>query len=171
MATATSGQNRTANTDVYGLVRRINRFIIEIMKSQSSGVSQTISFDVARARSYLGAVVSYHDWVVAQPLLDLPETGPTYIDLPTPPVVPLFENESLYDLCVLLELARDELSNSQSSQLSSNLISFDSARLLAIIGKASKFITDYVTVVDPLDQPETSPMTASTGKGITGVSG
>jgi hypothetical protein len=55
--------------------------------------------------------------------------------------------------------------------LSSNLISFDSSRLMAIIGKASKFITDYVTVVDPLDQPETSPATPSTGKGITGVSG
>jgi len=168
---ATNGQNRTSNTDVYGLVRRINRFIVEIMKSQSSGVSQTISFDVARARSYLSAIVAYHDWVVAQPLLDLPETGPTYIDLPVAPTVPLFENESLYDICVLLELAREELANSQSSQLSSNLISFDSQRLMAIISKASKFITDYVTVVDPLDQPETSPMTPSTGKGITGVSG
>lgn len=170
MATGTK-MNRTANTDVYGLVRRINRFIVEIMKSQSSGVSQTISFDVARARSYLAAVVSYHDWVVAQPSLDLPETGPTYIDLPAPPVVPLFENESLYDLCMLLEIAREELANSQSSQLSSNLISFDSQRLMAIIAKASKFITDYVTVIDPLDQPETSPMTPSTGKGIQGVSG
>jgi hypothetical protein len=28
MATASSGQNRTANTDVYGIVRRINRFIV-----------------------------------------------------------------------------------------------------------------------------------------------
>jgi hypothetical protein len=163
--------NRTANTDVYGLVRRINRFIVEITKAQSSGVSQTISFDVIRARSYLGAVVAYHDWVVAQPSLDLPETGPTFIDLPVAPVVPLFENESLYDLCMLLELARDELANSQSSQLSSNLISFDSQRLMAIIGKASKFITDYITVIDPLDQPETSPMTASTGQGLLGVNG
>ena len=75
MATSVQKENRTANTDVYGLVRRINRFIVEIMKAQSSGVSQTISFDVARARSYLGAVVAYHDWVVAQPLLDLPETA------------------------------------------------------------------------------------------------
>jgi len=170
MATSTK-ENRTANTDVYGLVRRINRFIVEIMKAQSSGVSQTISFDVVRARSYLGAVVAYHDWVVAQPLLDLPETGPTYIDLPAPPVVPLFENESLYDLTVLLEMARDELANSQSSNMSSNLISFDSARLLAIVGKASKFITDFITVIDPLDMPETSPMTGTTGKGITGVGG
>jgi hypothetical protein len=171
MASTTQKLNRTANTDVYGLVRRINRFIVEIMKSQSSGVSQTISFDVQRARSYLAAVVAYHDWVVAQPSLDLPETGPTFIDLPAPPTVPMFENESLYDLCMLLELAREELANSQSSQLSSNLISFDSSRLMAIIGKASKFITDYVTVVDPLDQPETSPMTASTGQGLLGVNG
>ena len=108
---------------------------------------------------------------MSQPALDLPETGPSFIDLPTPPVVPLFENESLFDLCVLLELARDELSNSQSSQLSSNLIGYDSVRLMAIIGKAQKFITDYITVIDPLDQPETSPSTPTTGKGLLGVNG
>ena len=166
---AVASKSMTYNTDVYGIVRRINRFIVEIAKSQSSGVSQTNAFDVGRARSYLGAVVSYHNWVTAQPALDLPETGPTAIDLPAPPVVPLFENESMYDLCMLLELARDELANSQSSRLSSNLIGFDSGRLMAIIAKASSFIDGYVTVIDPLDQPETSPGTPMTGAGLSGV--
>lgn len=168
MATV-SGKSQTYNTDIYGLVRRINRFIMEIAKSQSSGVSQTNAFDVARSRSYLGAVVSYHNWVTAQPALDLPETGPTSIDLPPNPPVPLFENESMYDLCVLLELARDELANSQSSRLSSNMIAFDSVRLMAIMQKASSFIDTYVTIVDPLDQPETSPGTSMTGPGLGGV--
>ena len=69
----------TYNTDVYGLVRRMNRFILEMALSQSSGVSKTTSFDVGRALSYINAVRQYLAWVVAQPELDLPETGPTKI--------------------------------------------------------------------------------------------
>jgi len=166
MATAT---NQTYNTDVYGVVRRINRFIVEIVKSQSSGVSQTISFDVARARTYINAIRTYVAWVCAQPMLDLPETGPTAVDLPNPPTIPLFENESMFDLATLFSLARDEIANSQSSRLSSNLIGFDRIRLDAILDKADGFLSSYVTVIDPLDQPETSPMTAVTGPGLKGV--
>lgn len=159
----------TYNTDIFGLVRRINRFILEMAHSQSSGVSRTISFDVVRAKSYIKAVRVYLAWVVAQPEIDLPETGPTSVPLPPNPALPLMENESTYDLCVLMELARDELANSQSSRLSSNLLEFDSFRLKAILDKADAFIVNYVTAVDPLDQPETSPMVPMTGPGRVGV--
>jgi len=159
----------TYNTDVYGLVRRMNRFILEMALSQSSGVSKTTSFDVGRALSYINAVRQYLAWVVAQPELDLPETGPTKIKLPVSPDVPEMENESIYDLCTLFAIARDELANSQSSRLSSNLIPFDINRLTAVLDKASAFIATYVTVVDPLDQPETSPMASMTGLGRQGV--
>ena len=159
----------TYNTDIFGLVRRINRFIVEMSKSQSSGVSKTLSFDVTRATSYITAVRVYLDWVTAQPELDLPETGPTSISLPVSPTIPEMENESTYDLCILLELARDELANSQSSRLSSNLIAFDASRLIAILDKADNFIASYVLIVDPLDQPETSPSHPMTGPGRGGV--
>lgn len=39
----TADKDMTYNTDVDGLVRRVHRSIVEIVKSQSSGVSQTIS--------------------------------------------------------------------------------------------------------------------------------
>jgi hypothetical protein len=159
----------TYNTDVIGLVRRLNRFIVEIVKSQSSGTSKTLSFDVVRAQTYITAVRSYMAWVTGQPELDLPETGPRPVNLPTNPVIPEMENESLFDLATLLELARDELANSQSSRLSSNLIGFDAARLTAILDKADLFITNYILAIDPLDQPETSPAVAMTGPGKLGV--
>ena len=161
--------NTTYNTDIFGIVRRINRFIVEITKSQSSGVSKTLSFDVVRAKSYINAVRKYTAWVVAMPELDLPETGPQEIALPENPPLPSMENESSFDLCMLLALARDELANSQSSRLSSNLIGFDVNRLLAILQKADNFIDGYITVVDPLDQPESSPMQPITGPGLAGV--
>lgn len=166
---STSQTMTTYNTDVYGLVRRINRFIEEVIKSQSSGVSKTSTFDVGRMRSYIMAMRAYLAWVTSQPELDLPETGPRPTNLPPSPVIPLIENESLYDVAVLFELARDELSNSQSSRMSSNLIGFDASRFTAILDKAEKFIDEYVTAVDPLDLPETSPSKEVTGKGIQGV--
>ncbi len=159
----------TYNTDVFGLTRRINRFILEMALSQSSGVSQTNSFDLVRAQTYIQAVRSYLAWVIGQPALDLPETGPTSISLPAAPVIPVMENDSTYDLCIMMELARDELVNSQSSRLSSNMIAFDSDRLIAIMDKADSLILSYITVIDPLDQPETSPMSAVTGPGNRGV--
>ncbi len=167
MANSTAGQ--TYNTDVFGFVRRMNRFIEEIVKSQSSGVSKTSAFDVGRAQSYIGALRGYLAWVIGQPELDLPETGPRAVSLPGSPVIPQLENESLYDLAVLFELARDELANSQSSRLSSNLISFDAKRLVAVLDKADAFISNYVLVIDPLDLPETSPQAVVTGPGRTGV--
>lgn len=159
----------TYNSDVRGIVRRINRFIQEIYLSQSSGVSKSSTFDVARSVSYISAVRSYVQWVVGQPELDLPETGPLAIDLPVNPVIPDMENESLYDLAAMLETARNELASSQSSRMSSNLIQFDQLRLEAILDKADLFITSYIQVVDPLDLPESSPQTLVTGPGKTGV--
>jgi hypothetical protein len=166
MATA---QAITYNTDVYGVVRRINRFIEEIFLSASSGVSQTSAFDVARAKSYINAIRNYVAWITGQPALDLPETGPRPITLPANPVIPLIENESLFDLATLLELARDEVAGSQSSRLSSNLIGFDAKRLIAVLDKADAFIATYVTVIDPLDLPESSPSKNMSGPGKTGV--
>src|SRR5574337_260677 len=108
MATTTPVTGVTYNTDVYGFVRRINRFIVEIFKAQSSGVSVTQSFDATRALSYLSSIEAYRSWVTSQPILDLPETAPQSINLPVNPDLPLIENESLYDLATLLELMRDE---------------------------------------------------------------
>lgn len=159
----------TMNTDVFSLVRRINRFIVEILKSQSSGVSQTMPFDITRVKSYTNSLRAFIGWVVAQPLLDLPETGPQPMDLPAPPVIPALENESAYDLCVLFEILREELSNSQSTRLPTNLIRYDHDRALAIINKIEAFVDTYIGLAEPLDLPESSPMHSMTGKGNLGA--
>lgn len=159
----------TYNTDIDGIVRRINRFIVELSKSVSSNVSGTNAFDIARARSFISAVRSYAAWSSGQPALDLPETAPRSINLPVSPVIPAMENESILDLATLLELARDEISGSQSSRDPAGLKTADLKRLAAILDKADAFITGYMTAVDPLDVPESTPMAAMTGPGNTGV--
>jgi hypothetical protein len=154
------------NHDVLGLVRRINRFIVELVKSVSSGVSEITGHDRRRLESYLVALRAYKAWVVAQPLLDLPETHPCALPVPAPPEVPELENESVADVLVLLGRLRDELIASQSGRYASTLQEHDSVRFDAIVAKVAAFMRDYVEVATPLDLPESSPATPLTGPGL-----
>ncbi len=158
----------TYNTDIHSIVRRYNRMIVEALKSQSSGVSFTMPFDTTRMRAYISAMKAYQAFVVGQPLLDCPETGPTELALPANPEIPLIENESAYDVCQLIEIARDELTNSQSSRMPTNMISFDYDRQTSYLDKIGTLL-DYVGTSEPLDLPESSPMAGVSGPGQRGV--
>jgi len=158
----------TMNIDVHSIVRRYNRMLVEIAKSQSSGISQVMPFDVIRITSYVNAMRAQLDFIVAQPLLDCPETGPMEMPLPPMPNVTPIENESAYDLMTLLEVARDEMANSQSGRIPSNLVKFDYDRQIAYLTKINNLIA-YINVNEPLDFPESSPMVAMSGAGQRGV--
>jgi hypothetical protein len=161
-------KKETCNTDIHSICRRVNRFIAEVNKSQSSGISQTMPFDVSRIQSYVKSLRSYMTHIVAQPLLDLPETGPQAIPLPADEPMPRVENESAYDLCMLFSLMRDELANSQSSRLSTNLGKFDYDRAVKILDKVDSLLA-YIAAAEPLDLPESSPRESSSGMGSTGI--
>lgn len=157
------------NADIVGLYDRINRFIEELVKSVSSGVSLTNEFDQVRLGLYLDAVDRYHDWIKAQPHLDLPETAPKPFVLEDPPVIPNLENESINDVIRLLTAARDELVNSQSARLPCQMLTFDSIRMTAIIEKTRRLLIDYIAQTEPLDLPESSPKEIMSGPGRVGV--
>ena len=158
----------TMNIDVHSIVRRYNRMLVEIAKSQSSGISQVMPFDVVRITSYVTAMRAQLDFIVAQPLLDCPETGPMEMPLPPLPQVTPIENESAYDLMTLLEVARDEIANSQSSRIPSNLVKFDYDRQVAYLSKVMNLVA-YINANEPLDFPESSPMVQMSGPGNRGV--
>jgi len=158
----------TYNIDVHSIVRRYNRVLFEVSKSQSSGVSFTNAFDVNRLMSYISSMRNFQSWIVSQPLLDCPETGPTEMDLPENPKMPMLENESMMDVINLIEIARDEISNSQSARLPTNLIKFDYDRQQSYLAKIEQLLS-YVAASEPLDLPESSPMMDVTGPGRMGV--
>jgi len=161
--------NGTYNCDVDALVRRINRAIVEMTKSQSGGVSLSISFDVIRWRTYIQGLVTLLDYITSQPQLDLPETHPLPVALPVKPVIPMMENESAYDMAQLFDTMREEIANSQSSRMPSGLISHDEVRIRSYLARATNFINDYITVIDPLDLPDSSPMAPAPTSGLKGV--
>jgi hypothetical protein len=159
----------TLNFDIYGLARRINRVITEIAKAASANSSRTNEFDLERVKTFSAALWTYHDHIVAQPQLDLPETHPTEIDVPDPELPDLVENESFNDMINMLDQARRELLNAQSSRDASGLNVFDSNRFTAILEKFDNFISNYVEVATPLDLPESSPKRAGVTEGRKGI--
>jgi hypothetical protein len=168
-ANATDRQaTSTYNTDIHSICRRYNRFLVEVTKSQSSGISYTLPFDMQRLSTYISSMRAYLAFIVSQPLLDCPETGPTEMQLPENPTLPVLENESAADVLQLIEIARDEISNSQSSRMPTNLIRFDYERQVSYLDKIDNLIA-YILAQEPLDLPESSPQAAVTGPGNRGV--
>lgn len=145
------------NHDIMGLVRRINRFLVEIRKAQSADISGMRQADLSRLKSYQVSLATYKAWVIAQPELDLPETHPEDYPIPPAPESDLPENESIADIAIMLGKMRDELIASQSAQLATGLITHDATRFDAILAKINAFIADYVEPTTPLDLPESSP--------------
>lgn len=157
------------NMDCAGLIRRLRRFRFETVKAASSALANVSSADFSRAKSYLGAISSYMDWIVTQPQLDLPEWAPKAMELGEAEKVEMPDNESLYDLMTMYDALEVEIANSQSARMPSGMMSHDQNRVRAIIEKMNKFLDDYVATTLPIDLPESTPARAQTGVGKVGV--
>lgn len=157
------------NMDVAGIIRRLRRFRFETVKAVSSSLASVSEADFTRAKSYLEALTTYLNWIVAQPQLDLPESSPREIDLGEPEALTLPENEALVDLMNLYDVFEVEIGHSQSARQSTGIISHDEVRIRALIEKMNRFLDDYVAEVLPLDLPESAPLRPVTGEGRTGI--
>lgn len=153
------------NTDIAGLIRRIRRYKYEVHKSNSAGLMFTTDADMQRFQSYLMSLNRYFDWMVDQPMQDLPESHPTDVDLGEAEKLPLPENEALADLIAQLDALETEIGLSQSARMHTSIMRHDEKRFRDITQKLANFLRDYVSEVQPLDVPESSPLRAMTGPG------
>ena len=128
------------NQDVLGIVNRIDDVVEELGKSQSSGVSGMIEPDTERLDACIVQLKTYKAWAVGQPLQDLPRTHPESLEVPPLPPVPTIENNSIIDIVVMLNRARQELIMSQSARLASTLLPFDATRFDKVIAKLEAFL-------------------------------
>jgi hypothetical protein len=160
---------KTYNQDLVSICQRIDRFREELIKSVSSGTSQLNEFDRSRLVSYLGAINGIVDWCVSQPQLDLPESHPREYTIEDGKEEVVLENEMINDIVRMLDVARDELVNSQSSRRAASLISFDVNRVKAMLIKVADYLNSYVDTYTPLDLPESSPRAEMSGHGKKGI--
>lgn len=147
----------------------VNRFMRELEKSQSSGVSGMNVHDITRVKSYTAALTGLHDYIVSRGLLDLPETHPKLFAVETLEDPANVESESVNMVIRHLEALRTEMLGSHSARNASSLIVHDSVRYMSIVNDLNAFITEYIEVQTPLDLPESSPMEPMSGAGTGGV--
>ena len=153
------------NRHIKGIVSRIRKFRMEVNKSASSGLANTLEADVVRLESYMFALKKYIELAIATPVPDNPKANPREYDLGERDELLIPANDVTIDLMDMLEIMEDEIAYSQSTRQSAGLIIHDSTRILAEVARVVVFLKDYAAVVQPLDLPESMPIRGVTGQG------
>lgn len=156
------------NPDVASLVRRWDRTLVELTKSVSANVSETMVYDLGRVKQALFMLKSYQAFVTSLPPWDTPESYPVLIKVDCYGTVPPIENDSVWDLAQTVDTAIIELANSQSARLSSNLVPFDSERMAQTITRVEALVA-HIETAEPVDYPESAPREANAGQGNIGI--
>jgi hypothetical protein len=157
------------NHDILFLVDMCNRFVREVIYSQSNGVTGMTGHDQERMSKYIQALNVKMDWIEENPLLDLPETHPRAYEVDMPEPSPNVESEVCNQFVRLIEAFRTEALNCQSARYASTVIAPDIKRFRAVTAKMESFLTTYVAQVEPVDLPESSPSEELSGPGFLGT--
>lgn len=161
---------KTNNHDIAGLVRRMDRALVEVTKSQSTAISGTLPFDNVRLKAYIASARSYRTWMSGEPFMDAPATTPLYIEVPCYGQVVPMDNDSAWDVAQLLDTAILELQSADSGRISNGFpVKDDGVRFDRTIERIEKLLLNFMEKVEPVDYPESSPRAASTGQGNTGL--
>lgn len=160
-----------SNHDIAGLVERVDEVIFELLKSQSSNLTDMKTFDRTRIGQYNQMLNRYASWIVAAPDVDVPETHPRaypikYISEGQSIEV---ENKAIRDLVRLYQAVIIELCNSQSARAANSLTTHDKRRFDLLMQKVENFLADYVDETQPIDMPESAPSSESVTAGLKGA--
>jgi hypothetical protein len=161
---------QTNNHDIAGLVRRLDRALVEVTKSQSSTISGTLRFNTARLTTYIASARSYRMWASSEPFMDCPATTPLFIEVPCYGQVVPMDNDSAADIAQLLDTAILELQSADSGRVSNGFaVKEDGTRFDNTITRIEKLVLNFMQKIEPVDYPESSPRAMSTGQGNTGL--
>lgn len=154
-----------SNHDVIFMCSKVDRYLEEMNRSQSTGLSGIIQWDQQRINAYLDALDVALAHVRAIPIVDTPETHPhMYVVEPGPEIVNV-NSEEINHLCNMFLTLRNEILHSQSAKAGSNVIEHDARRWTDLVQKCRLFMADYVATQTPEDMPESSPEEPNTRHG------
>lgn len=145
------------NMNLASCIDRLNRYIAEMQKCQSSGTNTFFEVDLKRIQDYLADLESIFDWVEGQKTLDLPKTSPQEIAL-SPMIDKIqVDNEMVSDIVNYLITLRDEMRLSQSNRQSTGFHLDDLTRFRAVVESLKNYLTNHVSGHNPMDMPESYP--------------
>lgn len=160
---------QTKNLDIASLIRRLDRSLVEVTKSQSSVVTGMLPFDFNRLESAIMMLESYAAFASGLPFMDTPETTPVLLNVECYGTIPPIENDSAWDMAQLIDTMMLELANSQSSNIGNGFLPpHDLLRFTSFIQRLKNLIA-HAKAREPVDYPESSPRADSTGAGVTGI--
>jgi hypothetical protein len=146
-----------ANQDIVSLCRFCDRFIIELIKSTSSSISDWRLADIDRLFEYRDILKKRKDVIYNEPELDCPETNRRVYPTPEAPLIPDMENDSVRDVCELLLMIREELVYCQSARIPNGLSDADAIRFDTFMLKLDNYCDQFLAEVEPIDVPATAP--------------
>ena len=158
MAIATYAVEEVLNIHARGIIERADAAVVNALKSESANLNALRPHDETRFRNVIRELRSYIGWAVSEPLLDLPKSHPTPLELEhvgqeeSRKIV----NRSVRDFAALFELLIKEVSESETAHAGSGINQFDLSRITAILDQAESLV-DFMAQVEPIDRPETFP--------------
>ena len=146
------------NLHVASIAERADSIIVNVLKCESANAHQLFEADRERITSYLNEMVSYKEWVMNRPRLDLPKSHPTKlnVDWMGKDETRHIQNRSLRDFARLMEGLIKEVTESESAVLACGLQAYDAERFDKIIAQAYALV-EFIDGTYPLDKPESSP--------------
>lgn len=163
------------NSDLAGLIEKIDEAIYETLLSQSSGLTDWRQADRTRINSYLTRAERYFNWVISEPETDSPQTHPLSYPIEylsnreeTPDGKPLIqspENKGLRDCVRLMRVWMAEMSKSASRRMPNGMAVPDQERFNSHLTKIRSFLANYIDETQPVDLPESNPSSPLTGQG------
>lgn len=167
------------NSNMVGLVERIDESLVEMLLSASAAVNEFRQADQTRVNTYFTAWEKLVAFMANDPELDSPQTSPQKVpvvfrsnldsitdeDGQEQPIVQDPENKALRDLTRDMRTLMGEMALSNSRRLPNGISPHDENRFAMHLNKMRAFMTSYVGEVTPLDLPETSPAHAESGHG------
>jgi hypothetical protein len=167
------------NSNMVGLVERIDESLVEMLLSTSASVNEFREADQIRINTYFTAWETLVAFMAGDPELDSPQTSPQKVpvvfksnldmiideDGQEQPIVQDPENKALRDLTRDMRTLMGEMALSNSRRLPNGISPHDEKRFVMHLSKMRSYMSQYVGEVTPLDLPETSPAHAESGHG------
>ena len=147
------------NSDVQGLIDRIDNFMSETANCASATRHETSTHDLTRCRGMVDHFKSRFEYFAGEPELDAPHSHPRPFALPKPPVVRRIENSDLQDVNNAWATIRVELAFCDSAERASGFKPADAERVRAFITKLEQ-LGDVIESASELDLPDVNDQSA-----------
>lgn len=158
----------TINIELWYAYAKMNRWIIEVNRCNSANGNNVYAPDLIRWKTYVSEWRAMIGMIAKIGDMDVPKTGSVFLQLRPPPQIQYVENDQVNLFVQWLEVARDELLNSESSRRISGMAEPDVKRQAEYWTHAEEIIA-YIEATQPRDLTESAPREAAVDPSLTGV--